>query len=281
MARVRANGIEIAYEEQGQGDPLVLIMGLGADGSLWEDHVRAYQEHFRCIMMDNRGAGGSDKPKGPYTTKMMAADTAGLMDALGIEKARVAGISMGGCLALDYPDKVRSQVLVSTWPKCNTYAAVVFEHLKSMRALASPSDFTRLLQLWIYAAPYFEENLEELCEAQQEAADNYMPLHAFAAQCDACITHDTLDRLMPLHAFAAQCDACITHDTLDRLGEIRVPTLISVGEDDIFTPMHFAQTIHQRITNSKLIVFPGCGHVHHWENLDEFNSKTLTFLKMH
>jgi len=263
MARVRANGIEIAYEEQGQGDPLVLIMGLGADGSLWEDHVKAYQEHFRCIMMDNRGAGGSDKPKGPYTTKMMAADTAGLMDALGIEKARVAGISMGGaiaqCLALDYPDKVRSQVLVSTWPKCNTYAAVVFEHLKSMRALASPSDFTRLLQLWIYAAPYFEENLEELCEAQQEAADNYMPLHAFAAQ----------------------CDACITHDTLDRLGEIRVPTLISVGEDDIFTPMHFAQTIHQRITDSKLIVFPGCGHVHHWENLDEFNSKTLTFLKMH
>lgn len=85
MPIVRANGININFEERGQGEPLILIMGLGADGSVWELDAQAYEQHFRCILMDNRGAGFSDKPAGPYTTEMMADDTAGLLDALGIK----------------------------------------------------------------------------------------------------------------------------------------------------------------------------------------------------
>ena len=142
MPIVRANGININYEVRGQGEPLILIMGLGADGSVWDLHAQAYEQHFRCILMDNRGAGFSDKPEGPYTTEMMADDTAGLLDALGIETARVAGISMGGAiaqnLALRYPQKVRSMVLVSTWARCDAYAKIVFEHFKKMRAGIRP-----------------------------------------------------------------------------------------------------------------------------------------------
>jgi len=95
MPSVMVNGVRIAYQEVGAGAPLLLIMGLGAPGALWEKHVEAYARHFRCILMDNRGAGESDKPQGPYTTSMMADDAAGLLDHLGIDSARVAGISMG------------------------------------------------------------------------------------------------------------------------------------------------------------------------------------------
>lgn len=262
MPIVQANGININYEERGKGDPLILIMGLGADGSVWEDHVQAYEKHFRCILMDNRGAGLSNKPEGSYTTDMMADDTAGLMDALGIEHARVAGISMGGAIAqslvLRHPEKVQSMVLVSTWARCDTYAKVVFENFKKMRAVADPGDFMELLQLWIFAADHTAANHADLKQGQQDARNAENP--------------------MPQHAFDAQCDACITHDTLDELDKIQVPTLITIGTADIFTPYHFSEAIHNRIDGSEMFVLERVGHAHHWEKLDEFNSKTTRFL---
>lgn len=265
MPIVRANGIDINYEERGQGDPLILIMGLGADGSVWELHAQAYEQHFRCILMDNRGAGLSDKPAGPYTTEMMADDTAGLMDALGLEQARVAGISMGGAIAqqfaLRHPDKVRSMVLVSTWARCDSYAKIVFEHFKKIRAVSDPGDFMQLLQLWIFAADHTAANLDDLAQGQQDARDDPNP--------------------MPQHAFDAQCDACITHETVAQLSAIRVPTLITVGDADIFTPLHFSTQIHDRIPGADLLVLERVGHAHHWEKLDEFNSKTAGFLRAH
>ena len=265
MPDVTANGITIHYEERGEGDPLILIMGLGADGSLWEDHVQEYEKHFQCILMDNRGAGKSDKPEGPYSTKMMADDTAGLMDALGIDKAHVAGISMGGAiaqeLALNHPDKVRSLVLVSTWAKCNNYAVTVFEHFRKIRETARPDNFLELLQLWIFAPPFYESNIDDLRQGQQDAADNPEP--------------------MPQPSFSAQCDACINHDTVGRLDQINAPTLITIGDKDIFTPPAFSEYLHENISGSEIFWLKGCGHAHHWEALESYNGKTSSFLQQH
>ncbi len=265
MPDVKANGINIHYEERGKGDPLILIMGLGANGSLWEDHVQEFEKHFRCILMDNRGAGATDKPDGPYSTKMMADDTAGLMDALGIENAHIAGISMGGAiaqeLALNHPAKARSLVLVSTWAKCNNYAVSVFEHFRKIRATAKPGNFLELLQLWIYAPPFYEANMDDLREAQQGADDD--------------------DNPMPLHAFSAQCDACINHDTAGRLDQIKAPTLITIGDQDIFTPPPFSMHLHENISGSEIFFLQGCGHAHHWEDLENFNAKTSEFMQQH
>ena len=185
MPDVISNGITIHYEERGSGDPLILLMGLGAPGSHWEDHVACYEKHFRCILVDNRGAGDSDKPNGPYTTKTMAEDVAGLMQILGIEKARVAGLSMGSAiaqeLALSYPKKIRNLVLISSWSRCDKYTQNVFDHFKKMRSLTSPADFTQLLQLWIASAPYYEEHFVEMVQDQNKAHEFYMPLGAFKA----------------------------------------------------------------------------------------------------
>ena len=261
MPKVRANGIDISYQERGGGDPLILIMGLGADGSLWEDHVVELEKHFHCYLMDNRGAGDTDKPPGSYTTAEMAEDTAGFMETLGIDSARVAGISMGSAvaqqLAVAHPEKVRSMVLVSSWSRCDAYMKTVFEHFKKARAVLSPADFTQLLQLWIYTPRYYKGHAEELAEGQDTADENPMPQHAFEAQCNACITHDVYDRLQ----------------------DITQPALITVGEADIFTPIGCSRKMHGRMPNSKIEVFGGWGHCHHWEDLARFNTLAVDFLK--
>jgi pimeloyl-ACP methyl ester carboxylesterase len=193
---------------------------------------------------------------------MMADDTAAVLEHAGIEKARVAGISMGGAIAqefaLRYPDKVQSLVLVSTWPKFNNYAKTVYENLKKMRVQCKPEDFTELVQLWIYAPPYYEKHLENLKEGQRNAALNQNP--------------------QTREGFEGQLDACINHDTVDRLYQIKVPTLITVGEMDIFTPPEYSEILYSRIPVSEYVKFPRAGHVHHWEELEWFNQVTTNFL---
>lgn len=263
MPKVRTNGIELYYEEIGSGEPLILIMGLGAEGSLWEDHVKEYELYFRCIIIDNRGAGQSDKPTGPYSIATMADDLAGLMKELHIEKAHISGISMGGCIAqemaLSYPHMVKSLILNCSWDHCDSYTTRIFEMFRSVIEQSDPVTFTRLLQLWIFTPEYHRQHLEDLLQREQNGLNQLYP--------------------MPLHAFQAQCDACISHDTKGRLHEISVPTLVTVGNQDIFTPHHYSQTIAKEIPTAELLVFEGAGHTHHWEQLEKYNQKTRQFLQ--
>ena len=259
----QSDGVKIHYQVRGQGDPLVLIMGFGADGSLWEQHVAEYETYFTCYLIDNRGVGKSDQPAGPYNTNEMADDVIAVMDHAGIDSARVAGISMGGAiaqqLAINYPERIESLVLISTWPRFNNYAKTVYENLKKLRKTSKPEDFMELLQLWIFAPPYYELHLDSLKEGQSQAASNPSP--------------------QTEQGFDGQLDACIHHDTVDQLHLIKVPTLITVGNRDIFTPPEFSQILHDRIPNSEYVEFPDGGHVHHWEDLERFNKVTTEFLR--
>ena len=259
---VEVDGTRIYYQERGQGEPLLLLMGFGADGNVWEKHAAVYEKHFRCITLDNGGVGKSDAPQGPYTTAMMAGDTAAVMDHLGISSAKIAGISMGGAiaqeLALHYPEKVNCLVLISTWPVFDNYAKTVYENLKKLRRTSDPADFMELLQLWIFAPPYYVQGMDDLKAGQAAAATNPHP------QTQA--------------GFEGQLDACIHHNTVDRLHQIRVPTLITIGDRDIFTPPPFSDLLHEKISGSELVHFPDGGHVHHWEDLERFNAVTTQFL---
>src|SRR4030043_975160 len=119
MPLARLNGININYRAEGQGEPLVIIMGFTAGRSGWMPQIPFFKKYYRVITFDNRGAGKSDKPPGPFSPRMMADDTVRLMDLLGIEKAHIMGVSMGGMiaqeLAINYPQRVMKLVLACTY----------------------------------------------------------------------------------------------------------------------------------------------------------------------
>ncbi|MEX1239694.1 MAG: alpha/beta fold hydrolase [Cyclobacteriaceae bacterium] len=259
-----SKGTRICYQIRGEGEPLILLMGFGADGNTWEKHAREYEKYFKCILIDNRGVGSSDQPKGPYSTDMMADDTVAVMSHAGVERARVAGISMGGAiaqeLALRHPEKVRTLALISTWAKFDNYAKTVYGNLKKLRRTSNAADFMELLQLWIFAPPFYAHHMDELVEAQRAAADG---------------------QRQSQDGFEGQLDACIHHDTTARLSKIKVPTLVTVGEMDIFTPPAFSDVLATGITGAEYAKFPRAGHVHHWEDLERFNMMTTQFLKNH
>jgi pimeloyl-ACP methyl ester carboxylesterase len=256
--QVESAGCRISYRVVGEGPPLLLVMGLGADGVAWQDHAQAYVSSFRCIIPDNRGAGLSEAPTGPYSSAQMAADCAAVVRTVVDEPVAVVGISMGGIiaqeLALRHPGLVRRLVLVSSWSRCDPYLVEMFDHLRVAQRALAQGEFDQLLQLRIWSPEYFSAHAEDLRSARGQ-------------------------QMAPTaNAFAAQCAACISHDARERLSSVEAQTLITGGQQDSFTPIGLAIELHQLIPNSQLEIFPG-GHAHHWEHLDRFNRLLLSWLQ--
>src|SRR5690242_7916523 len=129
MPNVKVNDITMHYEQQGTGEPLVLIPYLAADNACYAFQVAEYAKHFTCICVDPRGAGESDKPAGTWSTQLFADDLAAFMQALGVESAHVAGLSLGAAigiwLAARHQDRVKSLSLHSAWPKSDPFVIAV------------------------------------------------------------------------------------------------------------------------------------------------------------
>lgn len=267
MPTVDTNGITMNYEESGSGDPLIMIMGITAPGAVWEAHRDAWQGDFRCIMPDNRGVGDSGKPAGDYSSEMFADDYAGLMDALGIAKARVVGVSMGSIIAqqmmLRHPEKVQSAVLMCPWARCDAYARSTFKHMVDCKAGLSPADFMEWIQLLIFTKPFWDnpEAHQSLLDGRKDAAEAENP--------------------QPLEALKSQAAACVNHDIFDQLGKITQPCLVIGGKNDIFTPQWMAKEVAEGIPNSELHLYDNAGHAFHWECMDDFNPRVLAWLKAH
>ena len=117
MPKVTANGITISYEQHGAGEPLILVPYLTADNACYAFQVADYAKHFACISLDPRGAGETDKPTGSYSMELFADDVAAFMQAIGVERAHVSGVSLGAAtglwLAGKYPQRVKSLSLHS------------------------------------------------------------------------------------------------------------------------------------------------------------------------
>ena len=267
MPIIHTNGIDLYYEERGSGDPLLLIMGITAPGSVWEKHVAYWEKDFRCIMGDNRGVGLSDKPAGPYTTAQMADDYAGLLDALQIQKVRVVGCSMGSTiaqqLALRHPKKVHSLVLMCPWARCDNTAKAIFQHMMNCKARLGREEFSLFIQLLIYSKSSWDNEVifAELKEARKQAALEPDP--------------------QPLHGLEGQAAACTTHDVLYELSKIQNPALIIGGAADIFTPAWMAEEVAGAIFNAELHLYEGCGHAFHWEKIEDFNLRVRNWIIAH
>ena len=261
MPKVRVGDIEMFYVEAGAGEPLVLIMGLGGDHLGWGFQFGAFAERYRVVAFDNRGAGQTDTPDLPYTTRMMADDTRGLMDALDIRRARVVGVSMGGMiaqeLALHHPDRVRALHLGCTLARPDGYLTTLSASWRELRAQMGREFTLRAIGPWLFAAATYNERPEFVEMIFQNALTNPHP--------------------QSLTGFVRQTEAVATHDTLARLAEIRCPTLVSVGEEDILLPPRFSRELAAGLPGARLELVPGAGHVYFWERPDVFTALCLDF----
>ena len=264
MPQVRVNDITMHYEEEGKGEPLLLIPFLAADNACYAFQVAEYAKHFTCISVDPRGAGETDKPVGPYSTEQFAGDMAGLLQALGIERAHVMGLSLGAAtgmwLAATYPERVKSLSLHSAWPKTDLFLKTVVTGWQVMaKALGSvPEMVIQGIFPWCYTP--------ELYAARPDYIE---ALSAFVRG----------RPVQPLEAFMSESGAVLAHDVQDQLGRIQAPTLITFGQHDQITSTRFAEPLQRGIAGAELLIFGGCAHAPIYERVEEFNAQTLGFLQ--
>jgi pimeloyl-ACP methyl ester carboxylesterase len=265
MPKVTANNLTMNYDRQGTGEPLILIPYLAADNACYAFQVAEYAKHFTCISLDLRGTGDSDKPQGAYTTELLADDVAAFMQAAGIGKAHVAGLSLGAAigmwLAAKYPDYVRSLSLHSTWAKSDAFQRTVVESWQIVaKAVGVQEMIIQAIFPWCFTP-----------EVYAERPDYIDSLAAFVRSRPAQAVPD----------FIQQSNAVLAHDVEAHLGRISAPTQITFGRHDQLTSMRFADRLKSGIRNSELLIFDGCSHAALYENVAEFNQKTLAFLQHH
>ena len=258
--RILANGIVTHYALEGPaGAPVVTFShSLAASLEMWEPQVAAIADRYRVLRYDTRGHGGSEVPPGPYTLEMLADDVLGLLEALGVERTHFVGLSMGGMIgqavALKRPAVLASLVLADTAcrmpPESGPLwdARIAVAESQGMAALAEGT-----IERW-FTRPFIER--------APEVVD--------------CVR--MLIRTTPPHGFAGCSQAIRALDYADRLREIRTPTMIIVGQEDLGTPVAASALMHAAIAGSKLVVLPSAAHLSNVEQAEKFNHAVLGFL---
>jgi 3-oxoadipate enol-lactonase len=263
MAVAKVGDINLSYKVSGEGQPLILITGFASAQNMWYAQVRAFSRSFRVVTFDNRGFGKSDKPAGPYTTKMLAGETMGLMDHLGIKKAHILGGSMGGMaaqeIAIERPERVDKLILSSTSAGGQPLRDMLFGLIEA----ASPG--------WTRSRPELASaNLQKFMVAMASRSFNgtmykllVMPLVKLQA------------RLGKVEVPVGQIEAMLSHDALERLDRIQSPTLVLTGSEDRLMPPHSSEALASRIKGAKLAIIEGGAHALGGKR---FNEEVLGFL---
>ena len=246
MPKVKVNDIQVYYEVHGEGFPLIMIMGLSANVDWWNPRmIQELSKTFKLVMFDNRGAGRTDVSDRRYTIKLFADDTAGLMDVLGISRAHVFGVSMGGMIAqelvLNYPEKVEKLVLCSTYyggTKSVLPSEEVLGMLRADRSALSPEEIARMSIPLLFTKDFIKKNPDII----EIAIQRFLK---------APISNES---------FMRRLNAIMEFDTYDRLPQIKAPTLILHGKRDIFVPPENGSILAEAIPNAKLVYFENSAH---------------------
>ena len=264
MPHQTVNDIKIYYEEKGTGEPLLLLDGLAFPMDLWFAQIEELSKDFRVIAMDNRGIGRSDKPDDVYSMELMASDSVGLLRALGIQKAHVAGLSMGGFIsqeiALSYPEMVNRLILVATGMgghRSLTLGKPFWDRTAAAIAGKKPWEIYRI-DLTLMTAPGFVEQ-------QPDTLDKAVELRMKNPQ--------------PFHAFVRQFTAAGLFDSNERVHKIDQPTLIVLCREDPIFPIALAEDFRQKMPQAKMVIYENCGHAIHLEKPDRLSNDIREFLK--
>jgi 3-oxoadipate enol-lactonase len=261
MTLTRINDIQMAYTDSGIGRPVVLIHGYPFNRTLWDEQVAELSNSYRVIVPDLRGFGESDASDGPATMDQMAQDVALLLDHLGIARATIAGLSMGGYVALAFykqlSSRVRALVLADTRAQADTEEAKQTRAQQAEKALAEGMAGIADAMLPKLLTP---ETVSKRPEVVKRVRDMML-------------------KTKPEGAAAALRGMAQRDDQTDLLPKISVPALIIVGADDAITPVADSEKMHHAIAGSRLVVLENAGHVSNLERTEQFNYALLEFLK--
>ena len=267
MPLAKVGDINLSYNVRGDGQPLILIAGFATAQNAWFPLLRAFIKHYRVVTFDNRGIGGSDKPAGPYSTKMMARDTIALMDHLGIDRAHILGGSMGGMIAqhiaIDHPQRVDKLILFST--------SAGGQPLRDM-----------LFDLAEATTPNWKRSSSDLAGADLRKLTAAIASRSFNQPFNRLVIVPLARLMLKLDATkvpAGQLDAMMTHDVLDRLNLIKAPTLVMTGSKDRLMPAQSSEMLSSRINGAKLVVIDGGSHALAEGMSGRFNKEVLDFLR--
>lgn len=252
--------MKLYTEEHGDGQPLLLITGLGYAIWSWQRQIPEWSQQFRCIAVDNRGTGRSPKPPGPYSIEQMADDAAEALDG---RRGHVAGFSMGGyiaqTLALRHPNLIDRLVLVCTGTGGPDYAPFPDETAAAWAANAhkSPPEFARSSMPLSFAPGWTDEHPEEFEQLLHDRLEYPTPPECWRAQYDAC--NEFIAKRTPVE-------------------QIEAPTLVVHGDADRIVPYENGVELARRIPGSRFETFSGAGHLLFLEEAPRFNAMVVSFM---
>jgi pimeloyl-ACP methyl ester carboxylesterase len=254
--------VKIAHETRGAGEPLVLVHGLAYDRAGWGRFPDLLAEHFRVVLIDNRGVGGSDAPPGPYTVSEMAEDVVGVLDELGIDRTNLFGVSLGGYIAqeltLTHPGRVEKLVLCSTAPGG---PKAVPMPVATQQVFATYPTMEREAGLRMFVENSLgARGVRERPELVEE------------------IFRYRLGHAPTVEAWVAQATAGATYDSYDRIGAIDVPTLVVHGDADVVVDPGNAALLGELIPNARVELIPDRGHLMVWEDSERVAELVTEFL---
>jgi 3-oxoadipate enol-lactonase len=258
MAFLQNQGARIYWDEQGTGDPVLLIMGLGYPSYLWHRTRPALKERYHTIALDNRGSGQSDAPPGPFSIALMASDAAAALDAAGVERAHVFGLSMGGMIAqefaLQYPARVRSLILGCTAPGGPNAVRAEKRVTEILMGIGlGPEEHARAMRPYVYDASTPLERIEE----------------------DLAIRRKWFPKP---EAYKAQLQGIYEWEAYSRLQKITTPTLVIHGETDQLVPAGNGELIAARINGAQLVKLPHASHIFTTDQPEASITAIMSFL---
>jgi pimeloyl-ACP methyl ester carboxylesterase len=253
------HGNRIYWEEHGEGEPILLIMGLGYTLDMWHRTAPLLSRHYRTILFDNRGVGRSDCPPGPYSISDMAADAEAVVDAAGCDRVHVFGVSMGGMIAqefaLAHPDRVKSLILGCTaagGPEAVRAEPEVTAALAARAAMA-PEEVDEALVAFIYDESTPRERIDEDLEIRR--------------------------RTFPKpESFLAQVAGIMAFESYSRLSGLDVPTLVIHGANDRLVPPGNGELIAKRIPGARLVLLKNASHIFITDQELESHNAIMDFL---
>lgn len=256
----RVNGVELYYELRGnpQGERLVFLNGLLMDLRAWEPLLSWFTPRFHLLLYDMRGQGRSEKPSGPYPIRTHAQDLRELLDRLGWDEVNLIGLSSGAAVALafaaSWPERVRKMVLVGAYAHVD---AVLHAKLRAWQEAAKLGSSFRFIIAtpWVWGNEFLEKHPEIYARFQERAEE-------FSAD-----------------AACALISGAGEHDVRKDLGKITAPTLLLVGEEDIFLPPRYSRVIAENMVNATLRIVPKAGHALPFEFPEVFAKEALAFLE--